>query len=405
MPARLHHVTAVQNKLALSRFLVALGWALLIFAAVVWINILVDRLLGVRLPRWDLLLPIGLGLSIATAIGYAVWRRPDKRTAAVAIDERLGLKEKFSTALYARGSTDPFAVAAVRDAEASAAGVDLRGKFKLAFPRVAYAALAWYDRIALLHLGVRHISWTFISLCSFTTYALSHNIGASVFSGAMVRYRAYSTQGLSAGQVAVLVAICSFTFGLGTILLGGVVLTFEPDQLARLSGLLPAFLTNPTTARLIGLALLAFVALYVVGSVLHFRPLAIGTFKIEYPRPPVTLRQLVAAPAELLGAAGIIYFALPEAGNPGYFVVLAVFLASFSAALASHAPGGLGVFEIIFLTAMPDIPKAQVLAALLVFRLFYLLLPLLFALIVVVMFERARLAKLWRDRRAAAPPA
>jgi hypothetical protein len=270
---------------------------------------------------------------------------------------------------------------------------------------VAYAALAWYDRIALLHLGVRHISWTFISLCSFTTYALSHNIGASVFSGAMVRYRAYSTQGLSAGQVAVLVAICSFTFGLGTILLGGVVLTFEPNQLARLSGLLPAFLTNPTTARLLGIALLAFVLLYVVGSILHFRPLAIGSFKVEYPRPPVTFRQLVAAPAELLGAAGIIYFALPEAGNPGYFVVLAVFLASFSAALASHAPGGLGVFEIIFITAMPDIPKPQVLAALLVFRLFYLILPLLFALVVVVMFERARLAKLWRDRRAAVPRA
>jgi uncharacterized membrane protein YbhN (UPF0104 family) len=264
---------------------------------------------------------------------------------------------------------------------------------------VAYAALAMYDRIALLHLGVRHISWTFIALCSFTTYALSHNIGASVFSGAMVRYRAYSTQGLSAGQVAVLVAICSFTFGLGTILLGGVVLTFEPGQLARLSGMLPAFLTNAGPARMLGLALLAFVALYVLGSILHFRPLALGTFKIEYPRPPVMVRQLIAAPAELLGAAGIIYFALPEAGNPGYFVVLAVFLASFSAALASHAPGGLGVFEIIFITAMPDIPKPQVLAALLVFRLFYLILPLAFALVVVVMFERARLAKAWRDRR------
>ena len=50
---------------------------------------------------------------------------------------------------------------------------------------VAYAALAWYDRIALLHLGVHHISWLFVSVCSFTTYALSHNIGASVFSGAM----------------------------------------------------------------------------------------------------------------------------------------------------------------------------------------------------------------------------
>ena len=64
---------------------------------------------------------------------------------------------------------------------------------------VAYAALAGYDRIALLHLGVRHISWLFVSLCSFTTYALSHNIGASVFSGAMVRYRAYSTKGLERG--------------------------------------------------------------------------------------------------------------------------------------------------------------------------------------------------------------
>src|SRR5688500_11983623 len=57
---------------------------------------------------------------------------------------------------------------------------------------VAYAALAWSDRIALLHLGVRHISWLFVAVTSFTTYALSHNIGASVFSGAVVRYRAYT---------------------------------------------------------------------------------------------------------------------------------------------------------------------------------------------------------------------
>lgn len=64
------------------------------------------------------------------------------------------------------------------------------------------------------------------------------------------------------------------------------------------------------------------------------------------------LRQLAAAPLELLGAAGIIYFALPDAVNPGFIPVLAIFLASFSVALASHAPGGLGVFEIVFLTAM-----------------------------------------------------
>jgi uncharacterized membrane protein YbhN (UPF0104 family) len=272
---------------------------------------------------------------------------------------------------------------------------------------VAYAALAWYDRIALLHLGVKHISWFFVSVCSFTTYALSHNIGASVFSGALVRYRAYSSKGLSAPQIAVLVALCSFTFGLGTILLGGVVLTLDPTLLQRLEGLLPEALTNPTTARIIGLGLLGFVLLYVVGSVLHMRPLVIRKFKLEYPRPAVMTRQLFAAPLELLGAAGIIYFALPAELEPGFIVVLAVFLASFSAALVSHAPGGLGVFELVFITAMPDIPKVDVLAALIIFRLFYLLIPFALSIVVVLLFERARLAQAWRDRLkvSGAPPA
>jgi len=272
---------------------------------------------------------------------------------------------------------------------------------------VAYAALAWYDRIALLHLGVHHISWLFVSVCSFTTYALSHNIGASVFSGALVRYRAYTSKGLSAPQVAVLVALCSFTFGLGTILLGGLVLSINPGLLSRLEGTgLHNWLTNPTTARILGLALLGFVALYVVGSLLHLKPITIFKFRLDYPRPAVMVRQLVAAPLELLGAAGIIYFALPAHLEPSFLTVLAVFLASFSAALASHAPGGLGVFEIIFITAMPDIPKPDVLAALLIFRFFYLLIPFMMALVVVLLFERARLAHSWRDRMgpATSPP-
>jgi glycosyltransferase 2 family protein len=256
---------------------------------------------------------------------------------------------------------------------------------------VAYAALAWYDRIALLHLGHK-LGWGFISLVSFTTYALSHNIGASVFSGAMVRYRAYSTKGLSAAEVAVLVALCSFTFALGTVLLGGLVLVGEPDVLERLFQF-PAWI-----ARLVGFGMLAFVGLYVLGSWLHFRPLKIGSFALVYPRLPIVTRQLIAAPLELLGAAGIIYFALPEAGNPGFFVVLAVFLASFSAALLSHAPGGLGVLEYVFVTAMPEMAKADVVAALLVFRLFYLLLPLVFAIVVVILFERSRLTEALRRR-------
>ena len=94
-----------------------------------------------------------------------------------------------------------------------------------------------------------------------------------------------------------------------------------------------------------------------------------------------------------MGAAAIIYFALPPGEGADYFTVLGVFLLSFSVALISHAPGGLGVLEVVFVTAMPDIATADVLAALIVFRVLYLLIPFALSLVVVVLFERDRWMK------------
>jgi len=251
---------------------------------------------------------------------------------------------------------------------------------------LAYGALAGYDRLALMHLQ-RRVGWLYVTVCSFTTYALSHNIGASVFSGSVVRYRAYTAKGLSGGEVGVLVAFCSFTFALGTIMLTGFVLVLEPGLSERFVDVLPVEASSLTGAILLGL-----VALYVLGSALHFRPLKIGAFQIHYPRLPIVLRQLVVAPLELIGAAAIIYFVLPEAGNPGYMVVLGIFLISFSAALLSNAPGGLGVLELVFITGLSEMDPAAVLAALLVFRLLYLIIPFIIALFVVLGFERTQLA-------------
>lgn len=250
---------------------------------------------------------------------------------------------------------------------------------------LAYAALAWYDRIALAHLGFR-LPWTFISAVSFTTYALSHNVGMSMFSGAMVRYRAYSTKGLTVADIGILVAFCSFTFALGTALLGGLVCLVQPDEIAAL------FHLPVVTLRVLGLGMIGLSALYAAGSALCLPPLRIGSFTVVYPRPNIMVRQLIAGPLELIGAAGIIYCALPASDHVGFLVVLGVFLASFSAALLSHAPGGLGVLELVFVTALPAVPRADVLAALLVFRLLYLLAPLCFGVIAVVIFERSRLA-------------
>lgn len=253
---------------------------------------------------------------------------------------------------------------------------------------LSYMSLAGYDRIALKHLH-KKISWLFISLCSFTAYALSHNIGASVISGAVVRYRAYSSKGLSGAEVAVLVGFCSFTFALGTLILSAIVLLIEPDLLQRFNSDIPESLAIAA-----GIVILVLVALYVFGSWMQLRPLRIGSkFQLSYPRLSVVKWQLLIAPLELIGAAGIIYFALPEANHPGFLIVLGIFLISFSAALISNAPGGLGVLEFLFITGLPNLNPADVLAALIVFRLLYLLIPFGISLIVVLVFEKSEFSK------------
>lgn len=256
----------------------------------------------------------------------------------------------------------------------------------------AYAALAGYDRIALAHLRKR-ISWGFISASSFTAYAVAHNIGASVLSGAVIRYRAYTSRGLSGAEVGVLVAFCSFTFVLGALLLGGLVLLIEPALVTRFFPEAPGWLATAG-----GVFLLLLVGSYVLGSGLGLKPIKIRRFELRYPRLPVVAWQLLVGPMELLSAAAIIYFALPEASNPGFLQVLGIFLASFSAALLSHAPGGLGVLEVVFLLALPEVDPADLIAALLVFRLFYLLVPFALSLPLILLFEHSQLRQTLLER-------
>jgi uncharacterized membrane protein YbhN (UPF0104 family) len=131
----------------------------------------------------------------------------------------------------------------------------------------------------------------------------------------------------------------------------------------------------------------------VLGSWLHLKPLRVAGFELQYPRLPIVLRQLLIGPVELAAAAAIVYFALPEAGNPGYLVVLGIFMISFSIALISHAPGGLGVLELAFINGLPDMDQADVLAALIVFRLLYLIVPFILSLFVILLFERQQYSR------------
>ncbi|MDB5301562.1 MAG: hypothetical protein JWO87_3225, partial [Phycisphaerales bacterium] len=128
------HVGMVRNKLALATLLRAWALAGIAFGALVLVAILVDRLSKLHLPHKPVLFWAGFAVTVIAPMVYTYLRRPTARQAAVEIDSRLGLKEKFSTALYVRGSRDPFAAAAVRDAEKTADKVQPHQHFPVKYP-------------------------------------------------------------------------------------------------------------------------------------------------------------------------------------------------------------------------------------------------------------------------------
>ena len=203
---------------------------------------------------------------------------------------------------------------------------------------------------------------------------------------------------MNAAEITVLIALCSFTFLFGTMLLLGLVLVGEPTIIAPLVDIFPVFHVILPIVRVVGLVMIGLCLLYTLGAWRNFRPMAIAGFTLVYPRLPVVFRQYLAAPLELMGAAGIVYFALPAEGNPGFFIILGAFLVSFSAGLLSQVPGGIGVMEAVFLAILPGMPAAAVFAALLVWRLFYLIIPLLLSLPMIIAFERRRLIDAIRHR-------
>jgi uncharacterized membrane protein YbhN (UPF0104 family) len=83
-----------------------------------------------------------------------------------------------------------------------------------------YLVLTGHDALAFRYLRYP-LSYSKIALASFLGYAFSHNIGFALLSNASVRYRLYSTWGLSAGEIATVVAFNGVTVWFGVLLLGG----------------------------------------------------------------------------------------------------------------------------------------------------------------------------------------
>jgi phosphatidylglycerol lysyltransferase len=262
---------------------------------------------------------------------------------------------------------------------------------------VAFAVLTIYDRLGSVYAG-HPVSYARSSLASFVSYTLAHNLGFAAVSGAAVRYRFYAAWGLTPLEIAKLVAFTSLTYGLGGFALGGMVLMLEP-------GILPWFRDHVPDLAMRGIALLlwAIVIAYVVLSRL-VSSIRIFGHQITLPGMKMALAQVALASVDVAVTAAIFYTLLPSADGLTFIKFLGIYVAGYTAGIAASVPGGIGVFDGFLLLALsPYMAPPQAVGALLLFRLYYYIVPLFVAGALFAAFEvtqrRAVFARLTGDIR------
>ena len=264
-----------------------------------------------------------------------------------------------------------------------------------ALTALSYVILTGYDWLALGHLGYR-LPFRTVATASFASFTMSHTLGLTALTGGSVRFRLYTRAGVRPRDIVLIVALCGWTFWLGIVLAAGAGLTLEPG-IDVLRGIVPAALD-----RGMGLVLLTGAGAYLLLASLYRREISLFGLRMTLPGVRLTLAQLVVGGLDLAAAAAALYVLLPAAGLPSFVVIMVVYAVAMIAGALSHAPGGMGVFETVVLLMLPGVAPGGALAALLLFRLLYTLLPFIAGLVVLARTEVVAFRH--RDARAAARP-
>lgn len=244
-----------------------------------------------------------------------------------------------------------------------------------------YVILVNYDWLAVRYIGHR-MSLERVALASFVGYVSSNNFGM-LLGGSSVRYRLYSAWGLSAVEILELIAMLGLTFWIGVLSLAGVVFVLAPFPIS------PQFHLPFDSIRPLGIAFLIFVASYLVLTAFRRRPIRIGGWQVQLPRLRLAVLQLITSAADLLVAAGVFYVLLPADLGMSYSRVLGAYLLAIVAAVFTHVPGGLGVFELVMLVVLAPAEPRELVVTILVYRAIYYLLPLAVAAVMLGVNEVA----------------
>ncbi len=249
---------------------------------------------------------------------------------------------------------------------------------------LGYLALTGYDVLALRYID-KPVPYRQTAVASFIAYAVGHTLGQSWLTGGTVRYRLYASWGLSAANVAAVVAFCAFTFWLGFLALGGVVFLAAPPAV-------PPELPLPawTVPALGVMGLLAAGAFLGLGAVRR-EPVRVRGLALAVPSWPIRTGQIVVSVVDWLFASATLYVLMPDGAALSYPTFVGVYLLAIVAGIASQVPGGLGVFEgVIVLVVGRYAPAEAVLGSLVAFRAIYYLVPLGVAALLLGGYEASR---------------
>jgi len=263
------------------------------------------------------------------------------------------------------------------------------------FVAAGYLTLTLYDLFALRTIGRPEVPYRVAALAGFTSYAVGHNVGASVFSGGAVRYRIYSAWGLSVIEVTKICFVAGLTFWLGNATVLGLGVLYNPLAMSAIDQL-PLWFN-----RALAVLILALLSAYVAWVWVKPRMIGRDGWQVTLPNGRLTLVQIVIGIVDLGCCAAAMYMLVPDEPNLGFVTVAVIFVAATLLGFASHAPGGLGVFDAAMMVALWQYDKEDLLAGLLLFRLLYYIVPFALALTLLGLRELA-LGRALRRATAAA---
>jgi glycosyltransferase 2 family protein len=237
-----------------------------------------------------------------------------------------------------------------------------------------YVSLTFYDFFALRTIGCRHVPYRIAALASFTSYTIGHNLGATVFTGGVVRLRIYSPWGLGVIDIAKIAFVTGLTFWLGNAFILGLSMAYAPDAAGAVDQL------PPWLNRAIALTGLAVIVGYVLWLLPAPRRVGTGLWQITLPNASLTFVQIGIGILDLSIGALAMYVLLPDSPSIDFLTLLVTFVLATLLGFLSHAPGSLGVFDAAMLIGLAQFDRNEFVASLLLFRLLYFILPFFTAL-------------------------